>query len=42
MVYNIRREVFPANLVARISNFATAELFQIEFVEQAASKVSLT
>jgi LemA protein len=42
MVYNIRREVFPANLVARICNFATAELFQIEFVEQAASKVSLT
>jgi len=42
MVYNIRREVFPANLVARICNFAAAELFQIEFVEQAASKVSLT
>ena len=41
MVYNIRREVFPANLVARMYNFSAAELFQIEFAEQAA-KVSLT
>jgi LemA protein len=43
MVYNVRREVFPANAVAAMFGFAAAELFQIEtFPEQASSKVSLT
>jgi LemA protein len=42
IVYNVRREVFPANFVARMFNFAAAELFQSEFAEQVASKVSLT
>ena len=43
MVYNVRREVFPANAVARVFNFAAAELFQLEALpEQAGSKVSFT
>jgi LemA protein len=43
MVYNVRREVFPANLVAGVFGFAAAELFQIEAIpEEASSKVSLT
>jgi LemA protein len=43
MVYNVRREVFPANVVAGMFGFAAAELFQIELLsEQADSKVSLT
>ena len=43
LIYNVRREVFPANVVAGISHFAAAELFQIESLpEQADSKVSLT
>lgn len=41
--YNVRREVFPANLVARMFHFAAAELLQVEALpEQAGSKVSLT
>jgi LemA protein len=43
MVYNVRREVFPANVVAGVFHFAAAELFQREALpEQADSKVSLT
>ena len=43
MIYNVRREVFPANIVASMFGFAAAELFQIEALpEQAGSKVSLT
>jgi LemA protein len=37
MAYNVRRELFPANVVARIFSFAAAEQFLME-----ASKVSLT
>ncbi len=43
MIYNVRREVFPANIVASMFGFAAAELFQMEALpEQAGSKVSLT
>jgi LemA protein len=43
MVYNVRREVFPANVVAGMCNFAAAELLQMEGLpKQADSKVSLT
>jgi LemA protein len=43
MVYNARREVFPANVVAGMFHFAAAELFQREaHPEQVGSKVSLT
>src|SRR5262245_39992974 len=43
MAYNIRREVFPANVIAGIFHFAAAELFQIETaVEDFMPKVSLT
>jgi LemA protein len=43
MVYNVRREVFPANVVAGMFGFAAAELFQIEAIpEEVSSKVSLT
>ena len=43
LIYNVRREVFPANVVAGIFHFAAAEFFQMEALpEQADSKVSLT
>lgn len=43
MLYNVRREVFPANVIAGIFNFAVAEVFLIEeMTEKADSKVSLT
>ncbi|HEY6676085.1 MAG TPA: LemA family protein [Terrimicrobium sp.] len=43
MIYNVRREVFPANVVASMFGFAAAELFQMEALpERAGSKVSLT
>ena len=43
LVYNVRREVFPANVVAGMFHFAAAELLQMEALpEQAESKVSLT
>ena len=43
LIYNVRREVFPANVVAGMFHFAAAELLQMEALpEQADSKVSLT
>jgi LemA protein len=43
LIYNVQREVFPANLVAGMFHFAAAEFFQMEALpEQADSKVSLT
>jgi LemA protein len=43
LIYNVRREVFPANVIAGMFHFAAAELFQMEaHPEQADSKVSLT
>ena len=43
LIYNVRREVFPANVVAKMCRFAAAELLQREALsEQTGSKVSLT
>jgi LemA protein len=43
MAYNTKREVFPANIVAGMFNFASAELFQIDKPEEKeAPKVSFT
>ena len=43
MGYNVKREVFPNNLVANIFNFQPAQLLEIEKVEmRAAPKVSFT
>ena len=43
LVYNVRREVFPANIVAGLFHFAAAELFQREALpEEVDSKVSFT
>ncbi len=43
MTYNTRREEFPANVVARLFDFAAAKLFQIEdAAEKSALKVSFT
>lgn len=43
VAYNAQREMFPENLVARLFNFAAAELFQVQRGgERAMPKVSLT
>lgn len=43
MAYNTKREVFPANIVAGMFNFAPAELFQLDKPEEKeAPKVSFT
>jgi LemA protein len=43
MDYNTQRRAFPANIIARIFNFAAAEFFQIPSVaERAAPKASFT
>jgi len=43
MTYNTQREVFPSNLIAGMFNFAPAELFVIDKVEQKeAPKVSFS
>ena len=43
MAYNVRRELFPANVVARLFSFAAAEQFLMEApAEKVGSKVSLT
>ena len=34
MIYNTAREVFPANLIANMFNFAAAELFVVDKAEQ--------
>ncbi len=43
LIYNVRREIFPANVVAGMFHLAAAQSFQMEGLpEQADSKVSLT
>ena len=43
MVYNTQREVFPANIIANMFNFAAAELFLIQNAsERATPKASFT
>jgi LemA protein len=43
IAYNAQREVFPANIIAGIFNFAAAELFEVQNIaEKAAPKASFT
>ena len=43
MAYNTQREVFPANLIANMFNFAAAELFEIQNpAERAVPRASVT
>jgi LemA protein len=43
MAYNTQREVFPANIIASLFNFAAAELFQIQnAAEKATPRASFT
>jgi LemA protein len=43
MAYNTQREVFPANIVSRMFNFAAAELLQMQNgAERAVPKASFT